>query len=384
MIKWLAIFILVWFIWLIREVFPPFIVGGIIAYLLLPFVSWVSSIFKIHAKVAVAIIYVGAFAGIIYLSNAFGGSIMDQASNLVTQRHEIMTNLLEQVSTSYNWQIDVEETATELVSDLESWFGKPGEIVHLGEILSKSLLSVLVCIVSSIYFIVDSERVGKFFLRFVPVESRETVVQLSGQMHIMLSKYIRGQIFLIILMSCVAYFFLHFVFHVKYALLLAIVSGVLEIIPVLGPLLAISMAVIVGVAQHGTQVALPIFLCYWLARLIEDYLVIPRFIGHVVELHPLAIIMAVLCGEVTAGALGMLIAIPVAAALKEILDFIYPPTDAPPREPTGAYKAMPDLKPDLKEVPPIISSDSPVSLEKDNSEKIDTEAGAVEKILRDG
>ncbi|MCB9468473.1 MAG: AI-2E family transporter [Cyanobacteriota/Melainabacteria group bacterium] len=384
MIKWLAIFILVWFIWLIREVFPPFIVGGIIAYLLLPFVSWVSSIFKIHAKVAVAIIYVGAFAGIIYLSNAFGGNIMDQASNLVTQRHEIMTNLLEQVSTSYNWQIDVEETATELVSDLESWFGKPGEIVHLGEILSKSLLSVLVCIVSSIYFIVDSERVGKFFLRFVPVESRETVVQLSGQMHIMLSKYIRGQIFLIILMSCVAYFFLHFVFHVKYALLLAIVSGVLEIIPVLGPLLAISMAVIVGVAQHGTQVALPIFLCYWLARLIEDYLVIPRFIGHVVELHPLAIIMAVLCGEVTAGALGMLIAIPVAAALKEILDFIYPPTDAPPREPTGAYKAMPDLKPDLKEVPPIISSDSPVSLEKDNSEKIDTEAGAVEKILRDG
>ena len=80
----------------------------------------------------------------------------------------------------------------------------------------------------------------------------------------------------------------------------------------------------------------------------------------------------------------MLIAIPVAAALKEILDFIYPPTDAPPREPTGAYKAMPDLKPDLKDVPPIISSDSPVSLEKDNSEKIDTEAGAVEKILRDG
>ncbi|HMO24143.1 MAG TPA: AI-2E family transporter, partial [Candidatus Melainabacteria bacterium] len=191
MIKWLAIFILVWFIWLIREVFPPFIVGGIIAYLLLPFVSWVSSIFKIHAKVAVAIIYVGAFAGIIYLSNAFGGSIMDQASNLVTQRHEIMTNLLEQLSSSYGWQIDVEETATELVSDLESWFGKPGEIVHLGEILSKSLLSVLVCIVSSIYFIVDSDRVGKFFLRFVPVESRETVVQLSGQMHIMLSKYIR-------------------------------------------------------------------------------------------------------------------------------------------------------------------------------------------------
>lgn len=80
----------------------------------------------------------------------------------------------------------------------------------------------------------------------------------------------------------------------------------------------------------------------------------------------------------------MLIAIPVAAALKEILDFIYPPTDAPPREPTGAYKAMPDLKPDLKEIPPIISSDSPVSIEEDDSDKIDSETGAVEKLLKDG
>lgn len=367
MFKWLAIFLLVWFIWLIREVFPPFIVGGIIAYLLLPFVNWVSATFKIHAKFAVAVIYVATFAGIIALSNFFGGSIMDQATNLVTQRHEIMTNLLEQVSTSYGWQIDVEETATEMVTDLESWFGKPGEIVHLGEILSKSLLSVLVCMVSSIYFIVDSDRVGKFFLRFVPVDKRETVVQLSGQMNIMLSKYIRGQIFLIILMSSVAYIFLHFVFKIKYALLLAIVSGVLEIIPVLGPLMAISMAVIVGVAQHGTQVALPIFLCYWIARLIEDYMVIPRFIGHVVELHPLAIIMAVLCGEVTAGALGMLIAIPVAAAIKEILDFVYPPTDAPPREPTGAYPAQNLPPPEIAEVP------SPEPVEGKEKEEVKVE-----------
>ncbi|MGD9681516.1 MAG: AI-2E family transporter [Candidatus Obscuribacterales bacterium] len=328
MFKWLAICVLLWFIWLIREVFPPFIVGGIIAYLLIPFVNWVDSTFKLPKKIAVALIYIGTFASLVILSNVFGGHIMDQATNLVTQRHEIMANLLDQLSQSYGWNIDVEETATELVADLEGWFGKPGEIMHLGEILSKSLLSVLVCMVSSIYLIIDSERVGLFCLRFVPPDKRSTVVRLSGQMNVMLSKYIRGQIFLVMLMSCVAYIFLHFVFQLKYALLIAILSGTLEIIPVLGPLMAIGMAVIVGVAQHGTQVAIPIFLCYWVARLVEDYLVIPRFIGHVVELHPLAIILAVLCGEVTAGALGMLIAIPVAAAIKEILDFCYPPASS--------------------------------------------------------
>ncbi|MBZ0185422.1 MAG: AI-2E family transporter, partial [Candidatus Obscuribacterales bacterium] len=374
MFKWLAIFVLLWFIWLIREVFPPFIVGGIIAYLLIPFVNWVDSTFKLPKKLAVALIYVGTFASIIVLSNFFGGNIMDQATNLVTQRHEIMTNLLDQLSTSYGWSLDVEETATEIVADLEGWFGKPGEIVHLGEILSKSLLSVLVCTVSSIYLIIDSERVGLFFLRFVPSKNRSTVVQLSGQMNVMLSKYIRGQIFLVILMSCVAYVFLHFVFKLKYALLIAIFSGILEIIPVLGPLMAIVMAVIVGVAQHGTQVAIPIFLCYWVARLVEDYLIIPRFIGHVVELHPLAIILAVLCGEVTAGALGMLIAIPVAAAIKEILDFCYPPASSEVGPWDTASVEPESGKSEFAELDEVVDSKESIAI---NQSQIDAEATTI-------
>lgn len=324
MFKLLAFIVFLWFVNQIREVFPPFVVGGIIAYLLLPFVTWINITFKIPHKIAIACIYVAFLLLCVGLSNLFGHQIIDQATNLITQRHELVANLLDQLKSSYKWDIDVESRTTAIVEDLEGWFGAPTELMHMGEILSKSLLSLLVCIVSSIYFMVDSERVGKFFLRFFQDEQRATIVRLFGSMNLMLAKYIRGQLFLILLMSSVAYIFLHFIFHLKYALVIAIVSGVLEIIPVLGPLMAISTAVVIGVAQHGTQVALPIFLCYWVARLVEDYLVVPRFIGHVVELHPLAIIFAVLVGEVTAGALGMLIAIPVAAAIKEILDFYFP------------------------------------------------------------
>lgn len=146
----------------------------------------------------------------------------------------------------------------------------------------------------------------------------------------MLSKYVRGQLFLIVLMSCVAYGILHFWLHVKYALLIAILSGFLEIIPVLGPFFAITIATVVGVANQGVQVAPYIIFGYWIARLVEDYIIVPRFIGHAVELHPLAIIFAVLCGEVTGGALGMLIAIPVAASIKEIIDFLYPADGSAP------------------------------------------------------
>lgn len=328
MLKWLAIFGLLWFLYLVREVFPPFIVGGIIAYLLIPTVRFVGDKMKIPRHIAVATIYISFLGTVIVLSKLFGGLLIEQAGTLFEDRHSIVTNLLEQLSGYFNWGIDVQTTSADIVTNMEGWLGKPEEIVHLGELLSKSLLHILVCIVSSIYLIMDSESVGKFLLRFIPEDRRDAVVQLSGQMNVMVSKYIRTQLFLIILMSTVAYCILHFAFQIKYAFLIAIFSGTLEIIPVVGPLLAISMAVIVGVAQKGVQVGGLIALCYWIARLLEDYVVIPKFVGHVIELHPLAIIFAVICGEVLAGALGMLIAIPVAAAVKLVLDFAYPATDS--------------------------------------------------------
>jgi predicted PurR-regulated permease PerM len=110
----------------------------------------------------------------------------------------------------------------------------------------------------------------------------------------------------------------------RYAVPIAILSGFLEIIPVLGPILATITATLVGFSINGTSAAISIIVFYTLARWAEDYVIIPKVIGHAVELHPLVVIFAVLCGETLAGVLGMLIAIPVAAALKVVLDFVYP------------------------------------------------------------
>ena len=324
MFKLLSVLLVLWFLYLIREVFPPFIVGGIFAYLLLPLVNQISSRLKVPPAAAVAIIYVGFLLLLISVSIFGGGTMGEQFNALVAQRNEIVMSLVQQMSDQFHWQLDVEHTSQELINSLENTFGSPGEIVHLGGLLSKSLLAVLVCVVSSIYLMIDSKNVGRFLLRFVPKKHHANIKQLSSRMNVMLSNYVRGQLFLIVLMSCVAYGFLHFVFGLKFALPIAVLSGFLEIIPVLGPAFAIAIAATIGVAQKGVSVAVWIILSYWIARLVEDYVIVPRFIGHAVKLHPLAIIFAVLCGETMAGALGMLIAIPVAASIKEILDFLYP------------------------------------------------------------
>lgn len=324
MLKWIATFLLIWFIYHVRSVFPPFIVGGIIAYLLLPLVDYMRSSLKISRRLAVTVIYLGFVAVVGTLGYIFLPSVGEQFSQFAAHRSEIIQNVVQQAASTFHWQVDVDQTSAQLLTQLEETFGKPGEIVHLGGLVSHTLLGLLVTIVSSIYFIIDSERVGAFCLRFVPAERRETVVALSGKMNRMLSRYVRGQLVLIVIMSTVAWVFLHYFVHMRYALPIAILSGFLEIIPVLGPILATTIATLVGFAQFGPGVAAGIIVFYTLARWTEDYLVVPKVIGHAVHLHPLIVILAVLCGEVMAGALGMLIAIPVAASIKVIVDFTHP------------------------------------------------------------
>jgi predicted PurR-regulated permease PerM len=333
MFKWVTLILIFLFVYHVREVFPPFVVGGIIAYLLFPLVSYVN---RLNRFWAFRWLSPGWAIGLIYLLTAsiigivvykFGPTLGEQISGLIEQRHELATNLVRSISLAFNLQLDVASTSKQVLASIESSIGKPEEIVHFGGMLSHGLLSVLVCIVSSIYFIVDSRRVGRFFLRFVPDERKVTMVNMIGQMNLMLSKYVVGQVILIALMSAVAWTFLTCVFHLKYALLIAILSGFFEIIPVLGPFIAISIAVVVGVSQQGMACALPIIFCYMIARWLEDYMVVPAIIGHAVELHPLAVIFAVLVGETMAGALGMLIAIPVAASVKVVIDTFYPPED---------------------------------------------------------
>jgi len=263
---------------------------------------------------------------IILIIRFFGHGFAEQLSGLVNQRKEIVTSLLSQLSpvfTYFNYQIDVNQATDEILKSIEKGIGDPSEIWHLGALVSKGLLFMLVTVVSSIYFISGSDRVGQFFLRFLPQERRHTAINLLGEMNHVISKYVRAQLILIALMACVAYFFLHVIFHIKYALVIALLSGFLEIIPVLGPILATTIATLVGISQIGVHGFL-LIPCYIGARWVEDYVVVPKIMSHEVKLHALAVIFAVLCGETIAGALGVLIAIPVAASIRVVLDFCYP------------------------------------------------------------
>src|SRR5207244_3146647 len=123
----------------------------------------------------------------------------------------------------------------------------------------------------------------------------------------------RGQLFLIVLMSAVTYVVLTFVFRLPFAVAIAFATGLLEVIPLLGPILATTIAASVALAHGGPGLALAVIVAYFVLRQIEDQVVMPLVVGRAVHLHPVATLFAVLAGGTIAGVLGMLLAVPTAA-----------------------------------------------------------------------
>ena len=136
--------------------------------------------------------------------------------------------------------------------------------------------------------------------------------------------YIRAQLVLFCIMTVSTLIVLS-VLHVQYALVVALGTGVLELVPIIGPWAAGAIAVLVAISQNSgpfgwspTQLAVVVGICYLVLRMLEDQVIIPQLVGRVVRVHPLMIIFGVLTGAALGGALGLVIAVPVMAAIKII------------------------------------------------------------------
>ncbi|MEJ7615544.1 MAG: AI-2E family transporter [Pyrinomonadaceae bacterium] len=128
-----------------------------------------------------------------------------------------------------------------------------------------------------------------------------------------LAAYIRAQLTACLLIGviCTIGFYL---LGVPYSLLFGVIAGLLEFIPLAGPLVvAILVAIIASFYSVGKVIGVLLFLA--VLRIVHDYVIYPRIIGQGIHLHPLAVVLAILCGEELAGLAGIFLAIPVVAII---------------------------------------------------------------------
>ena len=181
-----------------------------------------------------------------------------------------------------------------------------------------SLLSFILIIVISFYLAAQEDGVASFLRVVTPVKHERYILDLWKRSQRKIGLWMQGQLLLGVIVGVLTYLGLS-ILGVQNALLLALVAAVFELIPIFGPILAAIPAVGIALIQDGFSLALIVLGLYLIIQQFENHLIHPLVVKKIVGIPSLLAIIALIVGAQLAGFLGMIIAVPVAAALMEYL-----------------------------------------------------------------
>lgn len=317
--------LLLLFLYVQREILTPFVFAAIFAYILNPVVNILHKRLKIPRTFSVIVIYtiiVGVIISTIFVSYK---RVIDESSQLKSQVTAITKTAKSQINTLPQW---VRPTLHDGVSSIEKSINVsvPSVYSFVPQVFSR-IISFIIFLFAAFYFLKEGGGMFDRLLNLVPNKYKIEVDILLKKINSILGSYLRGQIFLVILVSFVLFIFLTII-GVKYSLILAIFSGFAEIVPIIGPILAAGVAATVayvgGTSSFGLdplQTAIVVVIVYTVVRQIQDYLINPHIMGRITKLHPLIILFAVIAGEHVAGITGLILAVPIAGILKIIIEY---------------------------------------------------------------
>ena len=174
----------------------------------------------------------------------------------------------------------------------------------------------ILLIILSFYLSVQQDGILNFIKTITPSKYRRYIVGLWNRSENKIGLWLQGQILLCVIVTVLVYLGLTLI-GVKHALLLAVLAGVFEIIPLFGPILAAVPGIAVGFADGGFAIALIVAAFYLIIQQFENQLIYPLVVKKVVGVPPIISIVALIVGAKLAGFLGLLFAVPVAAILME-------------------------------------------------------------------
>ena len=166
------------------------------------------------------------------------------------------------------------------------------------------------------YFVTDSRSLRAGALSLLAEKQRPPADQLLDRLNYVLSRYIRGQLLLCLIIGVLTGAILWGAGVRDTVLLLAILAGLAQLIPIVGSVVVGIPVVAVPLLQHGWVSALIVLILYVVLNIIQANLLVPIILGREVRLHPVIIIIALLIGGEFLGILGMIVAVPVAAMIK--------------------------------------------------------------------
>jgi predicted PurR-regulated permease PerM len=329
-------------LWMARDAVRPFIVGLLFVYLLDPLVRRLAAT-GLRRSLAILVVYVGAFTAFTAFLWVTVGPLIDEMVRFIADFPALAEQLSVQLQKLYDLYSHLEIPAAlrdwidQIIAGIASGGGDGGVPLDLSWLLpivsgAGSLIGAtfayLILQVFVFYLLKDRVALTASFDRSLPDAWRFDVWAVIRSVERVFGQWVRGQLILGFAVGIFTYIGLMILSQLvdpvfgRYAVLLSIIAGVLELVPIIGPIIAAIPAVLLAATAGPVPVAAALGL-YLLVQQVENNLLVPKIQGDAVELHPAMVMAAIIIGGSLAGLLGAILALPVTAAGRDVVRYLF-------------------------------------------------------------
>ncbi|MBB3127145.1 putative PurR-regulated permease PerM [Paenibacillus rhizosphaerae] len=326
--------IILYFVWLLRPMFmniyqflkailAPFVVAMIISYVLNPVVCMLAAR-KMPRGIAVLLIYA------VFLT-CLAVILINLIPMLIEQMEELNEHLPEMTMHAQNimnnldnrgFPVGIKEGVDQWLLQWEDRLAKgiSNFMDHIGSTIN-IVLNIFIIPFLIFYILKDFDVFERAVVSLLPRTRRKASVRLLKEIDEALGNYVRGQFLVCLIVGILAYIG-YMIIGMPYALLMASIVAVFNIVPYLGPFLGAAPAVVMA-STISWKMVLMVIIVNWLCQLLESNIVSPQVVGKKLHLHPMLIIFALLVGGEIAGVVGLILAVPLFAVLKVIVQHFF-------------------------------------------------------------
>jgi len=312
----IAVLILLYFVWQVADVLLLVYVSALFAVVLAPAINIIRRLrigrWQPNRAVAVAILIILVLGVATLLVALIVPPIISDAAEFAHNFPEKITALQDKIRhipflENFNLSGIQASIATML-----------GGAVGLFRGVAGGVFGVFSAIILTVYFILDGNRAFRWGLSMVPPQHRDRLERAMHRGENRMRHWLVGQSVLMLILgtlSCIAFA----VLHLKYFVALALLAGLLNIIPIVGPVVAVILASVVALVDSPAKL-IGVLLFFLLYQQLETGFITPRVMKFSVDLPPLAVIISLMLGGALAGVLGALVAVPTAALCAVLID----------------------------------------------------------------
>jgi predicted PurR-regulated permease PerM len=317
------------FVYLVGFIVLPFVIAGIIAYICTPLLDWLAGRTGLPRPLLAALLFL-LLVGVAGFTIALAGRhLVAEIGNTVTDLQGTLDHLLHRAADGepvrlFGRSIDLNEAVRGVGDRIHDWLGRPDRLMLVAGFGFAAVIGTFLTVVLLCYFLVSGKSVARGLFWMVPPSRRPLVAQIGRRLDPVLKRYFVGLLVIVIYAVIAAYIGLGVILGVDHAFLLALLTGILETIPIIGSTTA---AIIAGLVSLHTATGLSSILAFALyavlLRLSIDQIVAPLVLGSAANVHPVLIIFCFLSGAVLLGIPGVILAVPAALTVKAALATLY-------------------------------------------------------------